>query len=110
MSLGLPIIFEDNKTIIGEYFYVPNPKNKNIVSSHNIDIWANSGWVDMRKKNIKYWQSVIKKILSEPDFSKEYDLTVSERNRFDIDNPNIGEVLGYVYSMLGGQRKSEFLL
>ena len=109
ISHGLPIIFNDNHVTTGEYFYVPNPKEENIISPGNVDLWANSGWIDLREKNIKYWQSVIKDILVESKKTNSGGLITSDRNWLDIESANIGEILGYVYSMLGGERKTEFL-
>ncbi|MEI6479924.1 MAG: hypothetical protein WCO12_00155 [bacterium] len=109
VSLGLPIIFNDDHVTAGEYFYVPNIKEENIISTKNIDLWANSGWIDLREKNIKYWQSIIKKILTESKKDGASGLIATDRNYIDIENADIGEILGYVYSMLGGQRKTEFL-
>lgn len=108
VSLGLPIIFNDNNVIVGEYFYVPNPKETNIITSKNVDLWAGSGWIDLRDKNIKYWQSVVKNILIELNKINKGDLLTTDRSWLDIENTDIGEVLGYAYSMLGGQRKTEF--
>jgi len=108
ISLGLPILLNDNRVIIGEYFYVPDPKEENIISLKNIDLWANSGWVDLREKNIKYWQSVAREILIELKKSKKDGFAATNRNWFDIESADIGEILGYTYSMLGGQRKTEF--
>lgn len=108
VSLGLPILFNDNQVIIGEYFYVPSLKEKNIINSKNIDLWANSGWVDLREKNIKYWQSVVRDILTESKKIKKVGFATTDRNWIDIESADIGEILGYAYSMLGGQRKIEF--
>lgn len=108
VSLGLPIIFNDDRVTVGEYFYVPNPKEKNIVSSKNIDLWANSGWVDLREKNIKYWQSIVRDMVVELKKNQEGGCATTDRNWIDIEGANIGEILGYAYSMLGGQRKTDF--
>lgn len=108
ISLGLPILFNNNQVTIGEYFYAPNPKEKNIITSKNIDLWANSGWVDLREKNIKYWQSIIRDILVESKKNKRDGFAIMDRNWLDIESADIGEILGYAYSMLGGQRKTEF--
>ncbi len=108
VSLGLPIIFNDGDVTIGEYFYVPNPKENNIITSKNVDLWAGSGWVDLRDKNIKHWQSIVKDILVELNKINKGDLLTSDRSWLDVENTDIGEVLGYAYSMLGGQRKTEF--
>ncbi|MBU0707443.1 hypothetical protein KKG41_03655 [Patescibacteria group bacterium] len=108
VSLGLPILFSDKQVTVGEYFYVPNPKEENIITSENIDLWANSGWVDLREKNIKYWQSVARDIVVELKKNKENDVAVIDRNWIDIESADIGEILGYAYSILGGQRKTDF--
>lgn len=108
VSLGLPILFSDKQVTVGEYFYVPNPKEENIITSKNIDLWANSGWVDLREKNIKHWQSVARKIVVESKKIKENDLVTTDKNWIDIESADIGEVLAHVYSMLGGQRKTVF--
>lgn len=104
----MPIIFDDKQVTVGEYFYVPNPKEENIITSKNIDLWAKSGWVDLRESNIKYWQAIIKDILVESKKNKEDGFAVIDRNWLDIESADIGEILGYAYSMLGGQRKTEF--
>ena len=109
VSLGLPILYNDNQVTIGEYYYVPNPKVENIINPENIDLWASSGWIDLREKNVKYWQSIVKDILVESKKIEEADLATTDRNWFAIGNANIGEILGYAYSMLGGQRKTEFI-
>jgi len=109
VSLGLPILFDDNQVTIGEYFYVPNLQEENVVSPEKVDLWASSGWVDLREKNIKYWQSIIKDILTESKKTKTGGLITTDRNWLDLESVDIGEILGYVYSMLGGQRKTEFL-
>lgn len=110
VSLGLPILLEKNQAIIGEYFYVPNPKENNVIDAKNIDLWANSGWVDLREKNIKYWQSIIKNILLELKENGRDGLIIEDRNKLTLNSSDIGEILGYAYSMLGGQRKTEFLM
>ena len=109
ISLGLPILFDNNQAIIGEYFYVPNQKEKNTITPDNINLWATSGWVDLREKNVKYWQSIIKKVLKETKEIENSGLVNPNRNWFTAESADIGEILGYVYSMLGGQRKTEFI-
>jgi len=109
LSLGLPIIFNDSQVIMSEYFYVPNPKEDNIINKQNIDLWASSGWIDLRKDNISYWQSVIAKIVVEHEKNSATGIAFADRNHIDVNNPNVGELLGYAYSMMGGHRKTEFL-
>lgn len=109
ISLGLPILLEGNKAIIGEYCYVPDFKEMNIISAKNIDLWASSGWVDLREKNIKQWQNTVGRILVESKEIKKGELVIADRNWFSVENGDIGEILGYAYSMQGGQRKTVFL-
>lgn len=107
VSLGLPIIFDNGEVIIGDYYYVPNGLDNNI-SKENIDLWASSGWVDLRKSEIFYWQLTIKKILSESSSFENGEIAILDRNWKNIKNGDIGELLGYAYSISGGERRTDF--
>lgn len=109
VSLGLPIIFENNKTIVSEYYYIPNPVEENKVTKENINLWADCGWVDVRKTQIKYWKSILKKINEEINSLEKSQLAVLDRNWPKAKEGNIGELLGFAYSILGGERKTEFI-
>ncbi len=109
ISLGLPIIFENGEVILGEYYYVPNPQEKNIVNSENIDLWASSGWVDVRKAQVRYWKLILGKVALEAETIEDNKQLVLNRNWQEIANGDTGELLGYIYSMLGGQRRTDFM-
>lgn len=109
VSLGLPILFDNNEVIVGEYYCVPNSEEENKVSKKNINLWASCGWVDIRRTEIKYWQSILKRVYKEAMSLEKSELTVLDRNWQGVKNGNIGELLGFIYSILGGERKTEFL-
>jgi len=106
--LGLPIIFDNSEILIGEYYLVPNMNIKNVISRNNINKWAASGWVDLRKTQINYWQSWIKKAYADILKLQKKATPVLNRNWQNIEKGNIGEILAYVYSLQGGGRKIEF--
>lgn len=108
LSLGLPIIFDNSEILIGEYYLVPNMNIKNVISRNNINKWAASGWVDLRKTQINYWQSWIKKAYADILKLQKKATPVLNRNWQNIEKGNIGEILAYVYSLQGGGRKIEF--
>lgn len=108
VSLGLPILFEKNKIIIGEYFYVPDQKNDCTITKEKINLWATSGWVDVRKKEIEYWQTMLKKIYKEAKLLEKSDSVILDRNWHNLRSGDVGEILGFIYSALGGERKTEF--
>lgn len=109
ISLGLPIIFDNNTVIIGEYYYIPNPIEENKISKENINLWASCGWVDIREIEIKYWQSILKKIYKEITLLEKNDLAVLDRNWSKAKDGDIGELLGFAYSISGGERKTDFI-
>lgn len=120
ISLGIPILMEDNLFLIGKTWKCPedNKDIKEIIKTFKadkdkIENWARGGWVDLRKTGIKYWQKTIKDV---PRKVKEYSqssesgllllqsnwqaISTDEKQSFDV-----GEVLGMIYSLEGGDRK-----
>ena len=88
---------------------VPNKDKRNLVTKDNINKWAESGWVDLRKKQVKYWQGWLKKVYQEAKSLKDNCLSVPlSRNWQCLDDSDIGEILGYIYNLQGGERKTEF--
>lgn len=109
VSLGLPIIFDNNEGIIGEYYYVPNPKEENKISKENINLWASCGWVDIRKPEIEYWQSVLKRVYKEITSLEKSESVILDRNWQKAKKGDIRELLGFIYSILGGERRTRFV-
>ena len=89
------------------HIFVPNIQEKNIISVENINKWADAGWVDLRSTHISYWKKWIK------DASNAYIALLKKeevcigRNYKALDSGNIGEILGLLYSIQGGERRKE---
>lgn len=96
---------EGKRIFVGECYFVPDIKNKNIISEKNIEQWAENGWVDLRRKQISYWQTQLKKVFLDVQQKEKNTTTVLNRNWQGVKNSNTGEILAYVYSLQGGERK-----
>jgi len=108
LSLGFPILLEGKRIFVGECYFVPDIKSKNIISEKNIEQWAENGWVDLRRKQISYWQNQLKKVFLDVQQKEKSTTTVLNRNWQGVKNSNTGEILAYVYSLQGGERKVEY--
>jgi len=108
LSLGLPIIFNSNQVIMSEYYFVPSPTDTNIASEKKINAWASAGWVDLRSDNIRSWQSILKKVNKEITSLGKSNVVSLDRSWDKENENNIGELLGFAYSILGGARKTDF--
>lgn len=105
LSLGLPILFENSQLLMTNYYLVPNILEKNIITRANINKWTKAGWIDLREKNIVNWQRWLKKAYTgykERGNNSTANLTA---NYQALESKNIGEILGLIYSLQGGERK-----
>ena len=107
LSLQMPILLEGNRILLGATWLIPEDKEpKNILE--NIDRWTDDGWVDLRAKRISYWQDQIQKVIKlYKEFSRSEVVQLNRNwHSFSLDNDfNVGEVLGFIYSIDGGDRK-----
>lgn len=107
LSLGLPILFENNEYLRGRDIFVPDVKEANIISEKNVKKWTDAGWVDLREMRISYWQKCIKEACSYLSQSRKQEVFL-EKNFSAINSGNIGEILGLIYSIQGGERKKQY--
>jgi hypothetical protein len=105
LSLGLPVLQEDNMLIIGDRITYPKNQTFEFIDEDKINYWAKLGWVDLREKQIQTWVDLILKMYNElnnPD-GKMVDI---ERNLQSMNKTEVlGEVLAYLYSISGGNRR-----
>ena len=107
ITLKMPVLLNSNRVLLGESWHIPGPGEfKNIAD--NFENWATEGWVDLRPQRIERWQKEIAKIFEffrmyakspQVKLQRNWQL-ISLDNNFDV-----GEVLGMVYSLNGGDRK-----
>lgn len=108
LALRLPFINCNNEIFILDNTFVPEDKSllKNITND-NLERFIKEGWIDFRETNIKQWLKKLKGLVKEKNEILNKMSIPLERNWQDIENGNIGEILGYIYSMEGGNRKKE---
>ncbi len=105
LSLGLPILQEDDFFTYGDRIIFPKNIEEYEITTDKIDYWANIGWIDLRKKQIEYWVKRINIMYDELN-SKKSELVNVERNLQKLSGvENLGEVLAYLYSLSGGNRR-----
>ena len=107
LSLQMPILLEENRILLGATWHFPKEKEPQSILE-NIEAWAQKGWVDLRAKRMTQWQVEIRKVI---EFYNKYSKSSQaklQRNWQSIslnDDFNVGEVLGFIYSINGGDRK-----
>ncbi len=107
LSLGLPIVMEDDTMFIGEYSLFPDKGCDLTITKERLEKWIQVGWVDLRAENILFWKETItyvyndaQKVLKDKDF-------ILNRDAFSISNDyDIGEVLAYYYNLQEKGRKT----
>jgi hypothetical protein len=104
ISIGIPILMADGKSLLrGNEMKIPPFRGENNlkITSDNIDVWANDGWVDLRIENMDAWKNRIKAIMDEAnaiasdDTSSLHVRTKKYWNNFgQID---IGKVVSWIF-------------
>ncbi len=105
LSIGLPILINEEKFLKGSFVKVPvkKPGHTYEFSIENIDKWCNQGWIDLRESNISLWKDRFNKIKEQAEEMK-YDQT-SSRNYFDKNYWNNftqispGKIAGWIFEV-----------
>lgn len=108
LSLGLPIIFDNDEYLKGNYTLIPDKSLDNTISRISLEKWADAGWVDLRLKRIVYWQKWIKKAEDVFKKSRKKGEVHLEENYHAIESQNVGEILGLIYSIQGGEKRKKY--
>jgi hypothetical protein len=104
VSVGLPILMEDGKTVLrGPEVLIPSKSEGNEIeiTPEQIDKWTHSGWVDIRKENWDKWESRLRDIMAQTKNGE--DNLHSSRFIYNDDywehfeNINIGKVVGWLF-------------
>ena len=103
LSIGLPILINDDKFLKGQFVKVPVRRagGNYDLNSENIDKWCSQGWIDLRESNLQLWQDRFKNIMSDSETMK-YD-TTSSRNYFDntywnnFNEITPGKIAGWIF-------------
>lgn len=106
LSLRLPVITPDNQIYILDNAFVPEDKSL-LNKPSQLEKFIKEGWVDFRPETIRQWLNKLTKLSQESKtFTNKMSIPL-HRNWQDLNGNDIGEILGYIYSMEGGHRKKE---
>ncbi len=115
ISIGIPILLPDGKTLLrGNEIKIPPFRGKNEIeiTGDKITLWANDGWVDLRKENMLVWQNRLKLIIEEAEAIPESDTSSmhvrTKRYWNNFEEINIGKVVSwiFIYEERGKRMKS----
>ena len=104
ISIGIPILFPDGKTLLrGNEIKIPPFKGEDEldISEKKIDLWSTDGWVDLRVSNMLKWQRRIRALIYEANaISPDDTSSMHVRTKRYWDNfkeINIGKVVGWIF-------------
>lgn len=96
ITLGIPIIDNEDNFYIGDYALVPSEAEKDEINEKNINKWANIGWVDLRINNIKNLINLLIEVYNDADkLSKTCDNNIYLNFKRINDDYDIAEYLAY---------------
>ena len=107
LSLGLPVLQEGNILTVGDKIICPKNLMETEINDEKIDFWAKVGWVDLREKQIKYWLGMLKLMFEELSNPENMLLNVERNIQTQFENKNLGEILAFLYSLSGGNRRKQ---
>lgn len=106
ISLGLPVIKENNEIYIGNYSLYPTKHNDLTITPENLEKWSKVAWVDLRIKTIKNWRDRIIEIYNDAMVLSSDRTFKLNRAISAIENDyDIGELLAYHFNMQEKGRK-----
>ncbi len=104
ISIGIPILFPDGKTLLrGNIMKIPPNKGKDEleITNENIDLWSKDGWIDLRISNMERWQNRLKDLIAEAELIPEDDTSsMHVRNKEywnNYDSLDIGKVVSWIF-------------
>jgi len=106
LSVGLPILMDNDNVLIGEKWMVPEEHEDFRITRDNIENWTQKGWVDLREKNLLWWKKEIRDVLKDVERERKTEEISLIRDIYAIDDDfNVGELLAYCYILKGGGRR-----
>lgn len=107
ISIGIPILLSDGKHLLFSSLKRPEKRWEREpweVKSDQIEHWAQSEWIDLREKNMRFWKNVFESILREEEKTKGTTSSLYDRGQDfwkkteegeHIIDP--GEVVGWIF-------------
>jgi len=101
ISIGVPILPpEGNRLVRGPRINVPEyaGQSKLPITTDSINEWAERGWIDLRPKNIKYWQERFRLMLRSAQSIHRQGSAAITMSAYRSEEICIGEVVGWIFN------------
>ncbi len=104
VSIGLGILLPDGEKLLrGNELKIPVKTGDAVVpiNAKIIDKWAHDGWVDLREKNIRFWQKRLRDLMKESELITAKDTSsLHVRTRYywnNYETIDIGRVVSWLF-------------
>jgi len=106
ISLGIPILTNNDQYYIGDYSLFPSNKDDKMLTQDNLKKWVKVGWVDLREENLIKWRNRLLQIFEDAEHEiNNHDYSI-DKSILKIKNDyNIAEYLAYYYNLKNKGRK-----
>jgi hypothetical protein len=101
VSIGIPIMPpEGDRLMRGPYISVPEYAGVASlpITRQNIELWAEHGWLDLRVKNIRHWQSRFRTMLKSAQTIHRQGSAAITMEAYRWEDIRIGEVVGWIFN------------
>jgi hypothetical protein len=101
VSIGIPILPPDGDRLVrGPYISVPEYAgvSRLPVTRQNVELWAEHGWLDLRVKNVKHWQSRFRTMLRSAQTIHRQGSAAITMEAYRWEDIRIGEVVGWIFN------------
>ena len=107
VSLGIPVLFQNEQIAIGDYTLLPEKDADKKITKEHLERWRSQGWIDLSKENMMKWKRVFQEIQEVVDKNKKYTYNsfVNSTNALLKEDYDIAEILAYYYTSRGKGRK-----
>jgi hypothetical protein len=99
ISIGIPILLSNGDALIrGPHIKVPeHPTDSSIrIQDGDVERWAESGWVDLRARNIQLWQKRFRDMLESAENIHLQGSAGITMEAYRSEEIRIGEVVGWI--------------
>lgn len=107
ISLGIPVVFQDNQIAIGDYTLLPEKDADKKITKEHLERWRSQCWIDLSRDNLEKWKKIFKEIQENIDKCENcvYSDFVNKEIVPSSEDYDIAEILAYYYYSRGKGRK-----
>jgi len=101
VSIGIPILPpEGNRLLRGPRVNVPEYAGQSSlpITAESVNEWADRGWIDLRRRNMRRWQDRFKRMLRSSLGIHRQGSAAITMETYRSDEIRIGEVVGWIFN------------